>query len=258
MSLRDLAVPFLAGARRRGARKKAWGEGTIRRNHHLGSQGTGTGLVAAYRRQGWAVVASSGGFEYAERVTGLASFDGVIDRIKQLRDGSKETVLVAIDGAGGAGKSTLASAIADRFDNTHIVCLDDFSQPSRPGWDQERFRLQVLDPLLAGQAASYQRWDWPTNSGAEWHQIPAGCLVLVEGVSSTRTELGDCWDLTLWVETPRALRLARGVQRDGEAMRSRWTDVWMPEEDAYIAAQHPGRRADLIIYGSVTEGPLAP
>ena len=188
---------------------------------------------------------------------GLANFDGVIDHIQQLRDGKKGTMLVAIDGAGGAGKSTLAAAIADRFDNTHVICLDDFAKPSRPGWDQDRFRRQVLDPLLAGQPASYQRWDWPTNSGAEWHQIPTGGIVLVEGVSSTRTELGDCWDLTLWVETPRALRLARGVQRDGEAMRSTWTDVWMPEEDAYITAQNPEQRADLIIHGWVTNGPPA-
>ena len=57
-------------------------------------------------------------------MTGLASFDGVIDRIKQLRGRSKGTVLVAIDGAGGAGKSTLAPVVADQFDNTHIVCDD--------------------------------------------------------------------------------------------------------------------------------------
>lgn len=62
-------------------------------------------------------------------------------------------------------------------------------------------------------------------------------------------ELGACWDLTVWVETPRSICLARGVKRDGEAMRSQWTDVWMPKEDAYIVAQRPEKRADLIVNG---------
>src|SRR6266699_2945133 len=107
------------------------------------------------------------------------------------------------------------------------------------------------------------RAPWPPGSPVGWaipmssawttsHNpvCPAGSIVIVEGVSSTRTELGDCWDLTVWVDTPRAIRLVRGIRRDGEARRSQWTQVWMPEEDAYIAAQHPEQRADLIFFGS--------
>jgi len=74
--------------------------------------------------------------------------------------------------------------------------------------------------------------------------------VIVEGVSSMREELGAYWDLSIWVDCPYELRLQRGVERDGEPMRSQWTDVWMPEEDAYFRAQRPDRRADLIIDGT--------
>lgn len=178
-----------------------------------------------------------------------AGISEVVERTKGLRRSKPGTVLVAIDGAGGSGKSSLAASIAQQIDNAYVICLDDFARPAVPGWDQERFRRQVLDLLLAGQDACYQRWDWPTDSGAEWHRIPGNSTVIVEGVSSMGTELGDPWDLTIWVETPRPLRLARGVARDGEAMRSQWTDVWMPEEDAYIAAQHPEKRAALVVTG---------
>ena len=179
----------------------------------------------------------------------LVSVPGVVERIKKIRRGKHGTVLVAIDGAGGAGKSTISASIADQMGTSCIICLDDFARPSVPGWDQERFRRQVLSPLLAEQDACYQRWDWPTDSGAEWHRVPAGSIVIIEGVSSTRTELGDCWDLTIWVDTPRSIRLARGIQRDGEAMQTQWTDRWMPEEDAYMAEQQPAERADLVVNG---------
>jgi uridine kinase len=179
----------------------------------------------------------------------LVDMADVAARIKEVRRSKPGTVLVAIDGAGGAGKSTLAVSIARRVGNCYVICLDDFARPSVPGWDRDRFRRQVLDPLLGGRDAFYQRWDWPTDSGAEWHRVPSGSVVIIDGVSSTRTELGDCWDLTVWVEAPRSVRLARGVERDGEAMRSQWTEVWMAEEDAYIATQQPQQRADLIVHG---------
>ena len=40
-------------------------------------------------------------------------------------------MLIAMDGPGGAGKSTLAAAIASRFDRAHVVCLDDFAKPTQ-------------------------------------------------------------------------------------------------------------------------------
>jgi uridine kinase len=174
----------------------------------------------------------------------------IVKHIETLRRGKPGTVLVAIDGAGGAGKSTLAASIAQQLDDSCVIHLDDFARPSVPGWDQKRFRRQVLDPLLAGQDAYYQRWDWAADSGAEWHRVPIGSIVIIEGVSAMRTELGDRWDLTIWVDTPRSVRLRRGVERDGEAMRAQWTDIWMPEEDAYITAQQPSKRADLIVSGN--------
>lgn len=157
---------------------------------------------------------------------------------------------MAIDGEGGAGKSTLAAWLAAAVGAVTVVCLDDFARPSAPGWDRERLIRQVLDPLLAGCPGCYQRWDWSTDRGAEWHEVPVGGVVIVEGVSAIREELSDRWDLTVWVSTPRAVRLERGVARDGEALRQRWLEVWMPEEDAYVVAQRPAGRADLLVDGA--------
>lgn len=44
-------------------------------------------------------------------------------------------------------------------------------------------------------------------------------MVIVEGVYSLSTILSDLFELSLWVECPRDVRLARGLARDGEGAR---------------------------------------
>ena len=78
-------------------------------------------------------------------------------------------------------------------------------------------------------------------------------MLVVEGVSSTDVRLGVPWDVTLWVDVPAEVRLARALARDGEAMREQWVDRWMPAEDAYEAAQRPQDRVDAVVVGSAAE-----
>lgn len=112
-------------------------------------------------------------------------------------------------------------------------------------------QAEVLAPISKDEPGRYRRYDWSTDRLAEWHDVPAEGTLIVEGVSSLRNELGRYWDFAIWVSAPYALRLERGVERDGEAMRSQWTDVWMPEEHEYFEAQRPDRRADVIVDGSL-------
>lgn len=168
-------------------------------------------------------------------------------RIDQLQPIGR-TLLVAIDGWGGAGKTTLAQWLADEVGAT-IVCSDDFSRPGVPQWEWSRFAQQVLLPILRGEKARYQRYDWDEDRLAEWHEIKPGGILIAEGVSISRDELGDPWDIKVWVECPYDLRLERGIKRDGEATREMWVKVWMPEEERYVNEQHPDGRADFIVLG---------
>ncbi len=51
------------------------------------------------------------------------------------------------------------------------------------------------------------------------------------------------------MEAPYDLRLARGVERDGEAMRDTWLKFWIPQEDRYVEDQRPHERADCLVLG---------
>jgi len=172
--------------------------------------------------------------------------------------------IVGIDGCGAAGKSWLANEVrgtlANRSRNVSVVHMDDFYFPSSlrngisvpdivcPAFDWQRLRNEVLAPLKAAQPARYQRYDWPSDALAEWHDVPLG-IVIVEGVHATRIELEQFYDLTVWVECPRSVRLARGMERDGEAACRQWEEEWMSAEDRYISQQSPHTRADIVYAG---------
>jgi len=173
-------------------------------------------------------------------------------------------ILIGIDGPGGSGKSTFAAALARRLQQERIsvavVHMDDFFLPStqrpagdgvdRPSgsdFDWQRLRDQVLIPLAHHQLTSYQRYDWLTDKLSEWHTL-AGChVVIVEGIYTLLHELRALYDLTIWIDCPRAIRLARGIVRDGEAARTQWECDWMPAEDHYMATDRPQLTVDLCV-----------
>ena len=156
--------------------------------------------------------------------------------------------LVAIDGPGGAGKSTLAAALAVKCE-AQVLHTDDFASWDEPVEWWLRLEQQVLTPLAAGKGARYQRYDWINRERAERNEVtPRGVLVL-EGVSSARAAISDRASLTIWVEAPRAIRLRRGLERDGEEARQQWEE-WMATEDRHFALDRTRERADILVSGT--------
>ena len=174
------------------------------------------------------------------------------------------TRLVLVDGLGGAGKSVLVAALAGKL-GAPVVCGDDFYRPSAQrrreaaegigaSFDWRRLELQVLAPLSRGEEARYQRYDWESDRLGGWSTVPCRDTVVVEGVYLLRDELRRYASVAIWVETPREVRLTRGIERDGEAARSRWTEEWMPAEDAYVSAMRPDTAAVLVVDGQRRTG----
>ena len=74
-------------------------------------------------------------------------------------------------------------------------------------------------------------------------------MLIVEGVFATSPLLGRRRAFGVWVYAPRALRLSRGLTRDGDEARATWTNLWMPREDRYFVKTRPDLRADLMVDG---------
>lgn len=108
---------------------------------------------------------------------------------------------------------------------------------------------QVLDPLRTNRPARYQRYDWDKKSLAEWHEVAPQPHIIIEGVSATRCTFRPYLSLSIYVGTPRELRLQRGLERDGKEALALWQG-WMAEEDEYLRRDDPKSNADIIVSGN--------
>lgn len=180
----------------------------------------------------------------------LMTYRDLLEQVNRNRTPGRATRLVAVDGHGGAGKSTFAQRLAAHAERASIVEVDDFAHPGLTnGIDVQRLREQVIVPLSNDRPARYQRFDWNRQQLADWRHVVPGGLVIVEGVSALRREFNDPWDLTVWVETPREICLQRGLQRDGQDARPHW-DAWFAAGDDYVTRDRPRDKADLTVDGA--------
>jgi uridine kinase len=190
------------------------------------------------------------------------SYRDLASRLQQRRPAGGRLV-ACVDGAGASGKSTVAAGLMATCQDIQVVHMDDFYRPAadryrgavgeRPvaaDFDLDRLQAEVLLPFRQGLATRYRIYDWGLDRlSLHWVQVTQPILV-VEGVYSSSAALSAFHDVSIWVECPRDLRLARGLARDGEGARSRWENDWMPGEDLYIQQQGPRERAELVCGGS--------
>ncbi|MDQ6854997.1 MAG: hypothetical protein M3046_15130 [Actinomycetota bacterium] len=177
------------------------------------------------------------------------SLDDLCARITSSRQPSGvEPHIVGIDGLGGSGKSTIAARIVQHLGEAATVHTDDFASWDNPLDWYPQLISEALEPLSRGHAARFRGFDWEKRTAGGWLNVSPTPVVVLEGVSATRRAFARFLAYRIWVDAARAVRLARGLQRDGEAMRGQW-EAWMRNEDAYVVAEHPERSADLVIAG---------
>jgi uridine kinase len=192
-------------------------------------------------------------------VTALVSVSLLADAVRGASPRLGAVRLVAVDGPAGSGKTTLAAALAAslRAAGTDLAVfhLDDIYD----GWAGldgigERFAAWILEPLAAGRAGRYRRYDWVAGEFAEWRDLPVPAVLIVDGCGAAQRSVDDVVSLRIWVEAPAALRIERGLARDGEAMRAEW-ERWMALEDKHFARELTRERADVRVDGTARLAP---
>jgi len=166
-----------------------------------------------------------------------------------------QVLVIALDGHGAAGKSTIAAAVAESTGAT-LVHTDDFFDPAAPrepglsgNYDWRRLRAEALEPLRAGHAAEFCRFDWERGRGLDGIvRVTPGPLIVLEGVFAASPELSDLVDRSVFVDTPEPERLRR---LRAQTTPSEWDDEWLKAEQAYFGLIRPPFSFDLIVSGTL-------
>jgi uridine kinase len=170
-----------------------------------------------------------------------------LDGIRKARPPVRMTTrIVAVDGPGGAGKTSLSEWLASEL-GAKIVHTDDFASWDNPtSWWPELID-KVLEPIAVGSSARFvpTRWGGPQRREVT---VEPGDFLVLEGVTASREAFRPYLTYSIWIETPRELRLQRGIERDGEDLRARW-EAWMALEDRYVERERPREHADLVLPG---------
>jgi uridine kinase len=165
----------------------------------------------------------------------------------------KDIYMIAIDGCGGAGKSTCAEKLAAVLSNTQIVHIDAFYKPREQrvevtektsvhvNFEFDRLKQQVIEPLKQGKIATYQ-----TPRGEHVEVRPSG-FIIIEGLGTLGPELSRYFDYKIWIDSPEATRRGRGIERDTQAWTKIWDDEYLPQDARYMNELRPQDQADWVL-----------
>lgn len=194
------------------------------------------------------------------------------EQIKKLHD-PKRTVIVGIDGLGGAGKSTVSEELyrllGEENYSVTILHIDDFIHPKAVRYNDSYaewecyYNLQWrYDYLINEVIMPIKRGDF--NSKIELYDkdndtyylrdtfIPVGSIVIIEGIFLQREELRDIFDFMIYIDIPEEVRLGRVLERDGyigdkEQIKAKYNNRYFPAERHYVEVCSPCDKADCVV-----------
>ena len=183
-------------------------------------------------------------------------------------------IRIAIDGVDGAGKTTLADALAPlaaaKGRPVIRASVDDFHNPKNlryasgryspdgfylDSYDYASFRRLLLEPLNPGGSGQYvaKQFDLDNDRPFDLYPQQAGptAALIVDGIFLHRPELRSCWDFSIFlkvdfdVSLPRAA--ARGQSFDAIDPNSPPHQRYVGGQTRYLAECAPERQADIVI-----------
>lgn len=176
------------------------------------------------------------------------------EQLKSQSPKNSEFYLVAIDGRGASGKTTLAEYVQKLLPDFVLLNGDDYFEPAtdQVAWgyfNEKRFTDDVVIPLKTGNHLTYRPYSWHTEPHISEKPVTVHKGLVIERCYSFILDLN--WDLKIWVETPRQICFERGTKRNHmpkEKEVKAW-NVWQVAEDDYITEQHPKAVADIVLNG---------
>ncbi|MCE1179562.1 MAG: hypothetical protein LWW86_11140 [Micrococcales bacterium] len=162
-----------------------------------------------------------------------------------------ETLVVAVDGPSGAGKTAFAAMLAEHL-GAGTVHMDDLYA----GWDglegsSRRLVGDVLEPLARGEHTAYRRWDWETGELGGLAMLGRPSSLVVEGCGAGATPVREWLSALAWVDADPATRRARALERE-PGFEPYW-ERWAQGEREHFPLHRTREHADVAL--STTDWP---
>lgn len=199
----------------------------------------------------------------------------MLEKIKEkLTDG--KTVIVGIDGLGGAGKSSISEEIYEELSGENIpievLHIDDFIHPKNIRyndnyaewecyynlqWRYDYLLENVINPIkkngkFTGLIELYDKDEDRYEKKSV--DIKEGSVVLIEGIFLQREELSQIFDYMIYIDVPESERLKRVLKRDGyigtvDDIKEKYENRYFPAERHYVNMYSPSKLADYVVKG---------
>ncbi len=187
---------------------------------------------------------------------------------------SGKTMIVGIDGLGGAGKSAITELLKTQLQNSNyypvVLHIDDFIYPRYIRYDEFKeewycyYNIQwrydylikeILLPVREGIEIDKQVELYEKENDLyilEQIKIPQGSILLIEGIFLQRKEIKEYFDYMVYIELPKDIRLSRVINRDtyigdDKDIKLKYERRYFPAEDKYIEEYCPAENADFVL-----------
>ena len=157
--------------------------------------------------------------------------------------------MIAIDGRGGTGKSTLAERLRLMVPASGVVHTDDIA------WNQAFFDWgdlmveNVLRPLHRGEGVEFRPPAWIAHERPGAIRVPAGVdVVWIEGTGSSVRSSARA---SIWIQGDLDEQERRLVARDGDSAAQQQHIVeWLAEELPLMLREQPWQMATIVVAGT--------
>ena len=186
--------------------------------------------------------------------------DTIRDIISQLETSEKnnERVLLVIDGRCGAGKTTLASRISEKF-TCNVFHMDDFYLPAAEQTDERmkepggnisfgRFLSEIIMPIENSADIAYRPFVCRIQDYGDTQIMPARNINIIEGTYSCHPKLRGAYErlcgaeddigamrfIRIFLDIDCKKQIERIRTRVGEQRLKMFEDKWIPREEEYF------------------------